>query len=106
MTAFVLSSNDKYLLGVLNSSLMNFFFLKISASVRGQTFRFKKQYMEQIPILSASDTQKKFIIDPVQDILADPDRSKVPLIEEEINRIVYELYNLTPKEIAIVEGKK
>ena len=58
MTAFVLSSSNPYLLGILNSALMEFFFLKISASVRGETFRFKKQYMEQLPIFPATDTQK------------------------------------------------
>jgi adenine-specific DNA-methyltransferase len=106
MTVFVLSGNDNYLLGLLNSTLMSFFFLKISASVRGQTFRFKKFYMEQLPIAFATSTQKAPIIELVEKILSDPDSPDVPFLEKEIDALVYDLYGLTPEEIAIVEGKR
>jgi hypothetical protein len=32
--------------------------------------------------------------------------SDVPRLEAEIDKLVYALYNLAPKEIEIVEGKK
>jgi hypothetical protein len=40
-----------------------------------------------------------------QTIHANHDSTEVPRLEKEIARPVYKLYNLTPDEIAIVEGK-
>ena len=39
-------------------------------------------------------------------ILDNPDSPDVPRLEKEIDKLVYDLYDLTPEEIAIVEGKK
>lgn len=38
--------------------------------------------------------------------LADPDSPDVTQLEKEIDELVYRLYDLTQKEIAIVEKKK
>jgi len=105
MTAFILTSSDYFLLGLLNSRLLTFFFLRISASVRGQTFRFKKFYMEQIPIPKVTPSQKAPIISLVEKILADPDSPEVPDLERQIDHLVYDLYGLNEEEIAIVEGR-
>lgn len=61
-------------------------------------------YMEQLPIPSATHKQKTPIIERVEKILADPDSPEVPLLEAEIDKLVYALYGLTPEEIEIVEG--
>jgi len=37
--------------------------------------------------------------------IADADSPDVPRLEAEIDRQVYDIYGLTPDEIAIVEGK-
>jgi len=42
----------------------------------------------------------------VEKILSDPDSPEVPHLEAEINKPVYVLYNFTPEEIVIVEGKE
>ncbi|RJR20052.1 MAG: hypothetical protein C4581_04090 [Nitrospiraceae bacterium] len=44
-------------------------------------------------------------IERLNKILADPDSPDVPHLEKEIDQLVYKLYDLTPEEIAIVEGK-
>lgn len=62
-------------------------------------------YMEQLPILAATEAQKTTIAERVQKILAQPDSPSIPQLESEINRVVYELYELTPEEIALIEGK-
>ena len=36
----------------------------------------------------------------------DPDSDVSATLENEIDKLVYALYDLTPKEIAIVEGKE
>jgi hypothetical protein len=62
--------------------------------------------MAQLPIPSATVAQKAPIIERVQTILANPDSPDVPRLEAEISKLVYALYDLTPEEIEIVEGKK
>ena len=61
--------------------------------------------MEDLPVSPATDKQKEPIIDRVQNILANPDSPDVPRLEAEINKLVYDLYDLTKEEIEIVEGQ-
>jgi hypothetical protein len=55
-TAFVIAPKEKYkdkilfILGLLNSLLIEFYFKQISTHVRGGYFRYKKQYLERLPI--------------------------------------------------------
>ena len=49
MTAFVIPSDSLLLLGILNSSLVQGFIAKTSPEIRGGYFRWKKQYVAQIP---------------------------------------------------------
>lgn len=49
-TAFLLGTDSKYLLAVMNSSLWTMMFSNISSEIRGGYFRWKRQYMEQLPI--------------------------------------------------------
>jgi hypothetical protein len=99
-------SNDRCLLAVLNSKVMNFVLQKTCDKVQGGFYRMKIIYMEQLPIPTATPDQQAPIIDRVQQILADPSGPEVPRLEAEIDRLVYALYGLTEEEIAVVEGKK
>ena len=54
-TAYIISTDDKYLLGLLNSSLVNYFYRNISSSYRGGYLRFIYQYLAQIPILKINN---------------------------------------------------
>ncbi len=105
-TTYIMASSSEYLLAVLNSKLFTFMFSKISSEISGGFFRWKRQYMEQVPIPSATDIQKGPIIKLVNTVLTAPDSPDVPRLEEEIDKMVYVLYGLTEQDIAIVEGKK
>jgi hypothetical protein len=39
-------------------------------------------------------------------ILADPESPAVPILEDEINTLVYQLFELNPVEIAVIVGRK
>lgn len=79
----------------------------MQAAVRSGGFlEYKPMYVRTVTVFPASDTQKAPIIECVQKILADPESPNVPHLEAEINNLVYDLYNLTPEEIEIVEGGK
>jgi len=104
-TAYIIPTDEIWLVGLLNSNLLWWFYIHLSSAIRGGFVRYIGQYMEQLPIPSASEREKALIIDRVKTILAEPDDPNIPRLEAEINALVYDLYNLTPDEIAIVEGK-
>jgi hypothetical protein len=58
MTTFCLPNSSFYLLSVLNSTCINYFFSSIGAQVRGGYLRFKRQYVEQIPVPFATPEQQ------------------------------------------------
>ncbi|MGA7862263.1 MAG: TaqI-like C-terminal specificity domain-containing protein [Thermoplasmata archaeon] len=48
--AYVIASKDMFLLGVLNSKLMNFFLKSICPFVRGEYYEYMPQYVEKCPV--------------------------------------------------------
>jgi hypothetical protein len=50
-TAYIIGSAEKYLLGVLNSQLMNYCYRSISSTYRGGYLRYIYQYLAQLPII-------------------------------------------------------
>jgi hypothetical protein len=108
-TGYIIGNNSKWLLGFLNSKSVTFFFSNISSEIRGGYLRWKKQYVEQIPIPAALPEQQSAIESLVVRILdakrADPSADTAAL-EAEIDRHVYALYGLTEAEIALVEGSR
>ena len=102
-TSFIIDSNEKGLLGLLNSKLTDFFLLATSSQIRGGYQRWKKIYLDPLPIpqnISSLERVAKKIIAAKQ---ADP-TADTSALEAEIDKLVYGLYGLTPEEIAIVEA--
>ena len=98
-----------WILGLLNSKAVFWFYTKTSTQIRGGFVRFIAQYVSQIPIPSIKPTQKASISKLVNQILATKRTNPnvdVSELENEIDQIVYLLYGLTPEEIDIVEGAK
>jgi NOL1/NOP2/fmu family ribosome biogenesis protein len=105
-TAYMICSKEKYLLGILCSDLIDFFYRNISSKYRGDYLRFIFQYLEQIPIIEPEKKEKKKIESLVDQILAaKQDNSDADTSEQEaaIDQLVYELYGLSEEEIGIVE---
>ena len=105
--AVFLPTNDKSLLGILNSKIVWYFLNSICVVRSGGFIEVKPQYFEQIPIPEITDKIKTVLIDKVDKIIAfkksDP-AADTSALEAEIDRLVYELYGLTEEEIRIVEG--
>ncbi|MBF0556628.1 MAG: N-6 DNA methylase, partial [Nitrospirae bacterium] len=102
---FIIPTDDLYLLAILNSKLAMQWFVSTLPLLRGGFFEPSAMFMEQFPVVTASEIQKAQIIECVQKILATPDNPDVPGLEAEINKLVYDLYGLTPAEIATVEDR-
>ena len=65
-TSFLIPTDDVYLLGLLNSSAVENLFIEVGATVRGGYLRFKRQYVEQIPIPNAPAADRDAIAGLVQ----------------------------------------
>jgi adenine-specific DNA-methyltransferase len=102
-----------FLLGLLNSALLEWLYKKTTVPKAGGFFIYKVMFLRDIPIYhldlsKRSDRAKhEAIVKLVERILAakavDP-AADTSALEREIDRLVYELYGLTEEEIAIVEG--
>jgi len=106
----------KYLLAVLNSKLIEWFYKKTTVPKAGGFFIYKVMYLKNIPLKEMSiDNQKPFIdlVDKIFTITEDDDylvnickQTKVKDYEKRINQMVYKLYGLTDEEIATIEGRE
>ncbi len=108
-TTFLMTfDRPKYLVGLMNSKLVNWYFDKICGESGVGTNRWKKFYVEVIPLPNTDDIRKiEKIENLVNEILVfkkvNPS-ADVRDLEDEIDRIVYQFYDLTEEEIRIIEG--
>lgn len=101
-TGYIIPTQHITLLGILNAKVTLFFYSHLSPSIRGGYYRFIRQYLEQIPVPSSwdsSDDLKALVEAALNAKTADR-----PVLEQQIDQIVYQMYGLTDEEIAIVEG--
>jgi type I restriction-modification system DNA methylase subunit len=101
-TLFLIPEGSAFLLGVLNSTVISYFFPLICPKIRGDYMRFKSIYMEQIPIPTATAAERSAIEGLVEQCLAARGEN-CGAWETEINARVARLYGLTPDEIKLVE---
>ncbi len=107
-TAFIMTGECiKYLCAILNSKLVRWFLQQIAPTSGMGTLRWKKVYVETIPVPKITAAEQRSFIHLINRILTaktpDPDVD-TSVFESEIDRMVYSLYNLTTEEIAIVEN--
>lgn len=122
---FIISIEDKYLLGLLNSQLIYYLFEKYLPKLRGGFFEPSYVFFKNFPIkainseIIVENKLQNEIIAFVDQLLQlneqkqqtklettlNQIQSKIDYCEDRINKIVYELYGLTEEEIKIVEGK-
>ena len=99
-------TEDLSLLAILNSKLFSWFAHKeyMFSDPKSKTpAAFSKKNMKEAPIAPRTEEQKRELSDLVQQILDAPDRLEVSSIERKIDELVYELYELTEAEIALIE---
>lgn len=117
------AESHKYILGLLNSKVLGFFLKKISTTMRGGFFRYFAQFIEQLPIRSIDFTDsvdrerhgrmvalvEEMLVLHRQLAAARTDheqtslRRRIEAVDRRIDRLVYDLYNLTEEDIRIVE---
>ena len=100
-----------YLLALLNSSILNWYFKVFSTNSNVNSYE-----VNNLPVCKIPSTEEEFfmsLVNQILDITKDEDylqnpaeRSKVEFLQAEIDQLVYKLYGLTEEEINIVEGGK
>ena len=105
-TGFIISCFNNvdiyFLLGLLNSKVIKFYWLQKFADNRKQFPKIKGGYLEKIPFHRSESVEEK-IISLTQKIVESFQHSN-DILQEELDRYCYELYGLTEEEIAVVEA--
>ena len=111
----------KYLLGLINSKLISFYHLNTSPNAFKGTFpKMLLQDLRDLPIPESKASTRNEIVKYVDSLLKLHDelkevklqnkieqiKQRIEHSEEKINQIVYELYELTSKDTAIIEDIK
>lgn len=97
----------KYILGLLNSKLLNWFYTNQFTNESKLTVNLSKEYLSQIPIYKATKGEQENIISLVEKIL---ELKKIDFnndtsaLEGKIDLLVCQLYGLNEDEIKIVKG--
>jgi adenine-specific DNA-methyltransferase len=105
--------NLKFILMILNSKLGNYWF-KANGKKRGIGVDIGVDRLRQFPIINIHLNEQKKVIDICEKILLLAENkdfknnskicNQVKDFEKQIDKMVYELYDLTPKEIEIIES--
>ncbi len=117
--------SPKYILALLNSRLLDFYFKKISTPLRGGFYRTFPQFLGQLPIrlIDFSDSSEKKLYDDLvalvdvmlalhrriqQTVGAEKEQlqRQIEKTDREIDTLVYKLYGVTEKEQIIIEANR
>ncbi len=112
------STNLYFILGLLNSKLMYYFFSKTFSDRKETLPKIKGIQLAEFPIKQTTKTQQNEIIKLVDQLLQlnkdkqnttlpnqfEMKENRIAYAENKINQIVYELYDLTEDEIKIIEA--
>jgi len=114
----------EYLLGLLNSRLLDFYLKQISTPFRGGYYAYNRQYIEQLPIRTINFDDPEDIarhnkmVALVERMLAlhkklaaatvPPEKElyqrQIAATDRQIDALVYELYGLTEEEVGVIES--
>ncbi|MGZ3811849.1 MAG: TaqI-like C-terminal specificity domain-containing protein [Mucilaginibacter sp.] len=91
------NTDNFYLLGLLNSRLVDFYIKQLGVTRNGGYFEYKPMFVEQVPIPKVSDEVEKCFAAIVDDLLNE--NGDAMELEHKINSMVFELFDLTEEEI-------
>ncbi len=114
----VIEGGDPFLIALLNSSLLDFVFRMISPALLNDYCELRPSILEKLPIATPKSAKAKEAASRIAEMgeklsalyeenppakYGSPPE-EIRNAERETNRLVYSLYGLTPKEIAVVEN--
>jgi hypothetical protein len=111
-SAFIITGeNLTYLIGMLNSKPIAYFFKKYYAGggLGESGFRYKKRFLEELPIPKYDPANKVFIeiekkVNQIIEMTNTNNDSNTTFIESEIDNLLYQFYNLDENQINQIES--
>ncbi|WP_154857475.1 class I SAM-dependent DNA methyltransferase [Cyclobacterium xiamenense] len=107
-TTFLMTGEKlKFLLAILNSKVSEWYFNLIGTTTGMGTNRWKKYKIELLPIKLPSENEEhkiEILVDKILAIKKQNPSSDTTDLENQIDQLVYQLYELTDEEIKIIEG--
>ena len=109
----------KYVTGVLNSKLIEFYIKHTSTYLRGKYYSYEHRFIKNIPFISGNPKDIKKIEKCVTEIIGlnealnntsentekyNKIKDSIMVKEKEIDKVIYEIYHLTAKEIETIES--
>nr|WP_256437269.1 TaqI-like C-terminal specificity domain-containing protein [Flavobacterium sp. CS20] len=97
--------NLKYLTALLNSKLIAFW-LRYKGKMQGNNYQIDKEPLVNIPIINTPEKTVNLLSNMVAEILDKKSKNEDTLhLEQEIDNIIYRLYNLTYDNVKIIDDK-
>lgn len=98
---------SKYLLALINSKLMTWFYINHLVTNLDSTPQLKNYDLDALPILIPNEGQDSEIcvqVNEIEESIGRNDKRKFMRCRDQIDKIVYQLYGMTEDEITIVEN--
>ncbi|MDP3442868.1 MAG: TaqI-like C-terminal specificity domain-containing protein, partial [Ignavibacteria bacterium] len=106
---YLFSSNGIYsnyfLVGLLNSKLLTYFYRLVSMEENRTLAQIKPSVLQNLPVSKEFNNEIVMLVETKTKEIIDKINANEPIEEpeKEINQLVYQLYNLTDKEIEAIE---
>jgi hypothetical protein len=104
--------DQKFILALLNSKLLNFYYKEEYLGVQ-----IKTEFLEQLPIKKIETSEEKKVYNKIIELVDEmlklnktpesrgKNKTRIEVVDYEIDQLVYKLYNLTAEEVKVVEAK-
>ena len=104
-TAYMISSNDKCILAILNSKIAGYYIPLVATDLGASAKRYFKQFVEKLPI---PPLENKVVVSEILSLVGEllqkiPDTDSAEL-EKKLDKLVYQLYELSDEEIRTIES--
>jgi type II restriction/modification system DNA methylase subunit YeeA len=107
-TTFLMTGEKlKFLLAILNSKLSEWYFNLIGTTTGMGTNRWKKYKIELLPVKVPSEDEIlkiETIVDNILNLKNEDSSNDTSFLENQIDQLVYQLYELSKEEIAIINS--
>lgn len=99
------SLNQKYILGLLNSNIANFFLIFIIFLNSNFTMHSDRQYIGKLPVVIPNKKQEKEVVDTVNSLIKLDDKYSKQFLSlyEGLNDTLYKIYKFSKSEVGIIE---
>ena len=101
----IIVPGSKYLLGILNSKLADWYIRSLGVTRNGGYFEYKPMFVEKLPVPLPEDRARTQIEALVDKIMTENNATIKIEYENELDELVYQLYNLSIAEIDYLRNK-